>query len=275
MEYRPQPAHRQPSGTAASTRTSTPTAYRPVGTDLRGGPPGPQAGAAGFAPRSLRRERPRQKRSLTTQRGTSVTSLPSPSQQPVPGVSAGFCPLRSLTGPDRRTSGGVGRLALPQARPGRSPPWPGVFVGCVCGSAAESQVMGRRSSGWRRRARGAKSWPIGIPRKTATGGDGRTGWSGPAPAGCVPGVDVRGDPVEVWLVQAGLDELPRCALGTEPLAEDQLQRRFRPGVVRPVFVAVGTGGSAAREARPVSTGVELHGECTAIAGLRREPACGE
>jgi hypothetical protein len=43
-------------------------------------------------------------------------------------------------------------------------------------------------------------------------------------------------------------------------------------VVRPRFVTVGTGGSAAREARPVSSGVELHGDCTAIAGLRPQPA---
>jgi hypothetical protein len=35
-----------------------------------------------------------------------------------------------------------------------------------------------------------------------------------------------------------------------------------------MLVTVGTGGSAAREARPVSTGVELHGDCTATAGVR-------
>jgi hypothetical protein len=63
-------------------------------------------------------------------------------------------------------------------------------------------------------------------------------------------------------------------LGTEPLAEDQLQRRLRPGAARPMLVTVGTGGSAAREARPVSTRVRLIGECTAIAGVRPQAACG-
>jgi hypothetical protein len=77
------------------------------------------------------------------------------------------------------------------------------------------------------------------------------------------------------MAQIGLDELPRFALGTEPLAEDNLQRRLRPGAARPVFVTVGTGGSAAREARPVSTGIELLGDRTAIAGVRRKPAFGE
>jgi hypothetical protein len=47
-----------------------------------------------------------------------------------------------------------------------------------------------------------------------------------------------------------------------------------PGGVRPMLVTVGTGGSAAREARPGSTGVELPGDCTAIARERREPAFG-
>ncbi len=41
---------------------------------------------------------------------------------------------------------------------------------------------------------------------------------GQRPAGS-PAVDVRGDAVEVWLVQVGLDELIRCALKSEPLIE--------------------------------------------------------
>jgi hypothetical protein len=89
----------------------------------------------------------------------------------------------------------------------------------------------------------------------------------------LPAVDVRGDPAEVCRVQVGLDELPRCALGSEPLTEGHW-RPPMPGAARPMFVTVGTGGWAAREARPVSTGVKLYGDCTAIAGVRREPAFG-
>ena len=43
-----------------------------------------------------------------------------------------------------------------------------------------------------------------------------------------------------------------------------------PGAARPMLVTVGTGGSAAREARPVSTGAELHCDRTATAGVRRK-----
>jgi hypothetical protein len=88
-----------------------------------------------------------------------------------------------------------------------------------------------------------------------------------------PAVDVRGDPVEVCRVQVGLDELPRCALESEPLTEGA-PAPPTPGAARPKFVTVGAGGWAAREARPVSTGVKLYGDCTAIAGARREPAFG-
>jgi hypothetical protein len=35
-----------------------------------------------------------------------------------------------------------------------------------------------------------------------------------------PAVDRRGDAVEVWLVQVGLDELTRFTLETEPLVEE-------------------------------------------------------
>jgi hypothetical protein len=94
---------------------------------------------------------------------------------------------------------------------------------------------------------------------------------GQRPSGS-PGVDVRGDPVEVWLVEVGLDELPGFALESE--RSSRAPASPAPDVVRPVFVTVGRGGWAAREARPVSTGVELIGDCTAIAGVRREPACG-
>jgi hypothetical protein len=127
-----------------------------------------------------------------------------------------------------------------------------------------AQVLGVASS-----ARGPTSGPSGMPIRTATRGDGRPGWSGTALAA----VDVRGDAVEVWRVQVGLDEFTRCALESEPLIERH-QRPPTPGVVRPMLVTVGTGGSAAREARPVSSGVKPPGDCTAIAGLRPQPACG-
>ena len=87
-----------------------------------------------------------------------------------------------------------------------------------------------------------------------------------------PAVDVRGDAVEVWPVQLGVDELTRCALASEPLIEGTSVPK--PCLARPMLVTVGTGGSAAREARPVSTGVKLHGDCSAIAGPRPQPACG-
>ena len=53
---------------------------------------------------------------------------------------------------------------------------------------------------------------------------------GQRPAGS-PAVDVRGDAVEVWLVQVGLDELIRCALKTEPLIQGHQRppRRALPG----------------------------------------------
>jgi hypothetical protein len=148
-----------------------------------------------------------------------VASLPSPSEQPVTGVSAGFFPcgrLLVLTGqpaggerrskqptgsaklyPSRLTTlaftvleasglwaGGAGRLAPPQAAAlafATVGEW--VFVGYASfGSAAESQVIGVASSGPR-----PKSWPSGMSRRTATRGDGRPGWSGTAPAGFARG----------------------------------------------------------------------------------------
>ncbi len=48
-------------------------------------------------------------------------------------------------------------------------------------------------------------------------------------------------------MQVGLDELNRFALASEPRIEGH-HRPPTPGVVRPVFVTMGTGGWAAREA---------------------------
>jgi hypothetical protein len=48
-----------------------------------------------------------------------------------------------------------------------------------------------------------------------------------------PAVDVRGNAVEEWLVQVGLDELPCCALESEPLIEEHQRphaRRYQAGI---------------------------------------------
>ncbi len=53
----------------------------------------------------------------------------------------------------------------------------------------------------------------------------RYGWRRPdwlewdSARGVRSAVDGRGDAVEVWLVQVGLDELPRCAVESAPLSE--------------------------------------------------------
>ncbi len=99
----------------------------------------------------------------------------------------------------------------------------------------------------------------------------RPGWSRTAPARFTP-ASICGDAVAVWLVQVGLDELLRFVLDSQALIEGTSVPT--PGVVRPVLVTMGTGGSAAREARPVTTGAELLGDCNAIARMRREPAFG-
>jgi hypothetical protein len=82
-------------------------------------------------------------------------------------------------------------------------------------SGAEPQMMG-----WRHRAREPKSWPSGMPRRTAARGAGRAGWSGTAPRRVRSTVDGRGDAVEVWLVDVGLDELIHFVLESEPLIEE-------------------------------------------------------
>ncbi len=81
-----------------------------------------------------------------------------------------------------------------------------------------------------------------------------------------------GDASQVWPVLVGLEELLRFAVDSQALIEGTSVPT--PGVVRPVLVTMGTGGSAAREARPMSTAVEQHGDCTATARARRQPACG-
>ncbi len=173
-----------------------------------------------------------------------MTSLPSPSQQAVPGVCTGSLPgvacwprtgnRREVSdGPSTPTGSawphpsilttlactvlqasdlsarGAGRLPPPQAAVRAFDAVAGrVFVVYAsCGLAAEPKVIGVASSampsrkdryGWRR-----PTWlEWGSARRVHSG------------------VDERGDAVEVWLVQIGLDELPRLALASEPLIEE-------------------------------------------------------
>jgi hypothetical protein len=80
-------------------------------------------------------------------------------------------------------------------------------------SAAESQFIGVTSS-----ATGAEELAeryAGVDRY----GWRPAGWSGTAPGGCAP-VDGRGNAVEVWLMEVGLDGLFRLVLESEPLVEE-------------------------------------------------------
>jgi hypothetical protein len=99
--------------------------------------------------------------------------------------------------------GGARRLAPPQAA---APAVAAVPEG-VRRQASAARQPSRRSSGWRRRARGPKRWPSGMSSRTATRGDGQTGGSGTAPARFTRRRCAR-NAVEVWRVQIGLDERP-------------------------------------------------------------------
>jgi hypothetical protein len=78
------------------------------------------------------------------------------------------------------------------------------------GPAAEPPVIGEASSG-----------PRGEELAERNVEDDRYAWRRPSwrewgsASRVHPAVDVRGDAVEVWLVQVGLDELPRCAVASE------------------------------------------------------------
>ena len=84
-----------------------------------------------------------------------------------------------------------------------------------CGSAAELQIIGVASSATRAEE---------LADRYAE--EDRYGWRRPnwlewdSARRVRPAVNVRGDAVEVWLVQIGLDELTRVVLETEPLIEE-------------------------------------------------------
>ena len=84
------------------------------------------------------------------------------------------------------------------------------------GSAAEPQIIGVASSATRAEE---------LAERYAE--EDRCGWRWPtwlewdSARRVRPAVDVRGNAVEVWLVQIGLDELTRVVLETEPLIDEQ------------------------------------------------------
>ena len=233
-----------------------------------------------------------------------MTNLPSPSsQQPVTGVCTGSLPgvacwprpanrrkvsdgASTPTGsawPHPSSSGcparswrlRVCRREEPDGclrgkrRPGRSPPWRG---GCSSSMRPSARQPSRRSSERRRRARGAKSWPSGMSRRTAAGGDGGLAGVGQRPPGASRGSMCVVTPSRCGWCRSVSMSFP--AARWRPNAHRGAPASPTPDVVRPVLVTVGRGGSAAGEARPVSTGVQLIGDGTATAGGRREPACG-
>jgi hypothetical protein len=114
-------------------------------------------------------------------------------------------------------AGGAERLALPQATAlafaavGKR-----VFVVYASfGSGAEPQVLGVASSA-----------PRAAELAERSAGEDRYGWRRPdwlewdSARRVRPAVDGRGNAVEVWLVQVGLDELIRLVLEPEPLLEE-------------------------------------------------------
>ncbi len=84
-----------------------------------------------------------------------------------------------------------------------------------CGSAAEPQIIGVASSVTRAEE---------LAERYAE--EDRCGWRRPnwlewdSARRVRPAVDVRGNAVEVWLVQIALDELTRVVLEIEPLIEE-------------------------------------------------------
>ena len=84
------------------------------------------------------------------------------------------------------------------------------------GSGAEPQVLGVASSAQRAAELADRSV-----------GEARYGWRRPdwlewdSARRVRPAVDGRGNAVEVWLVQVGLDEVTRFVLETEPLIDQE------------------------------------------------------
>jgi hypothetical protein len=117
---------------------------------------------------------------------------------------------------------GTGQGAASQVAASRSPALPcaavtaSVFVVYASfGTGAEPQVLGVASSA-----------PRAVELAERYAAEERYGWRGPdwlewdSARRVRPAVDARGNTVEVWLVQVGLDELIRFVLETEPLLEE-------------------------------------------------------
>ena len=89
------------------------------------------------------------------------------------------------------------------------------MVDASFGSGAEPQVLGVASSAPRAEELAERSV-----------GEDRYGWRRPdwlewdSARRARPAVDGRGNAVEVWLVEVGLDELIRLVLESEPLVEE-------------------------------------------------------
>jgi hypothetical protein len=132
------------------------------------------------------------------QRETSTTSVTHRPQPPAPGV--GWC--RPVAGARRLTFAAVGQ--------------PVFIVYASFGSTAEPQVLGVASS------------PIAAEELAECFAEqDRCGWrrsdwlEWDSARRVRPAVDGRGNAVEVWLVQVGLDEVTRFVLETEPLVEEE------------------------------------------------------
>jgi hypothetical protein len=119
--------------------------------------------------------------------------------------------LRVLRSGRRRTTALPQAAALAFAAVGKR-----VFVVYASfGSGAEPQVLGVASSA-----------PRAEELAERSAGEDRYGWRRPdwlewdSARRVRPAVDGRGNAVEVWLVQVGLDELIRLVLEPEPLLEE-------------------------------------------------------
>jgi hypothetical protein len=84
------------------------------------------------------------------------------------------------------------------------------------GAGAEPQVVGVASSADR-----TQELAVSTPRFSSTSGAARTRSDWDSVRTARPAVDGRGDPVEVWIVEAPLDEMRPFALESEaPVYED-------------------------------------------------------
>ena len=165
-------------------------------------------------------------------------------------------------------AGGARRLATPQAAALAFAAVPGeCSSACVCGSAAESQVIGLAPAG--PRAEEVAEWYVT---------EDRCPWRRPNWLEWDSARPVH--PRSMCAVTPSRYGWCRSVPMSFPAARWNPHRSSRgttvphTGRCRAMFVTVGTGGSAARGARPVSTGVGLRGDGTAVAGVRRKSACG-